>query len=99
MARRRASESTLFRSTGWLIVLCLLGAPAWSAASDTERFHVEGDLHLVAESSDQRFQLQAEVKRSSTIATADQRFVLHQVQVPAGDCDASGDPLFANGFE
>jgi len=68
-----------------------------SAAGD--RFRIEGAITPRAVSDDGRFGLQAQVTATEGKRSADGRFALKAVNVPAGGCAPAPDAMFANGFE
>jgi hypothetical protein len=81
-----------------ILVLALAAAPVAAHASDGGRFAVRGDIHAVGHSEDRRYALSAELRQTPSTTSADGRFVLKSVNVPAAGCDPSLE-LFADGFE
>ena len=84
------------------LVCALYASGALAAASDTAdpgRFKVAAALSESAVSSDGRYAVQAELRHVPEASTADRRFSLKAVNVPAGGCNALGDDVFSNGFE
>ncbi len=77
----------------------LLAGPADPAAADSSRFQVVAALEEKATSSDGRFAVQAELRHAPQASTADLRFRLKAVNVPAVGCDPLGPDLFSDGFE
>lgn len=84
------------------LVCALYASGALAAASDTAdpgRFKVAAALSESAVSGDGRYAVQAELRHVPEARTADQRFSLKAVNVPAGGCNALGEDVFSNGFE
>ncbi len=88
-----------------LALACALGPAAGLAAladpatSDPSQFPVVATLEEKATSSDGRFTVQAKLRHAPEASTADRRFSLKAVNVPAVGCDPLGPDLFSDGFE
>lgn len=85
------------------VVLASLLATAAAAGAERntggDRFRIEGAITPRAVSDDGRFGLQAQFTATEGKRSADGRFALKAVNVPAGGCAPAPDAMFANGFE
>lgn len=98
MARSRCFSPP--RPAVLLALACALGPAAVLAGSaDSSRFRVVAALEEKATSNDGRFAVQAELRHAPEASTADRRFSLKAVNVPAVGCDPLGPDLFSDGFE
>lgn len=83
-----------------LTLACVSGsAVATAEPADPSRFQVVATISERASSDDGRFMVQAELRHAPEAKTADQRFSLKAVNVPAAGCDPLGSDLFNDGFE
>jgi hypothetical protein len=71
------------------------GAPAAAA----HRFSLEAELRQRTVSADGRFALEASARYVPEVKSANARFALKAVNVPAVSCDPFPDPIFSSGFE
>ncbi len=94
-AMRRGTLATV---TG--IATCFVGPVLASATTDSSaRFAVQAELRPLAVSDDGRFAVDARARHAPEGISADRRYTLKAINVPAVGCEPSADPLFANGFE
>lgn len=85
-------------------VTCIATCLPWPvlalAATDSPaRFAVQAELRPLAVSDDGRFAVDARARHAPEATSADRRYTLKALNVPAVGCEPSADPLFANGFE
>jgi hypothetical protein len=97
---RARPVSTYGRRVSMLAVLLL--SPGLMAAGDTaapSRYRLEAELRPLAVSACGRFALDARARSAPEAQSADGRYALKAVHVPAVGCDPFPDPVFADGFE
>jgi hypothetical protein len=95
---RAVRRGTLATATG--IATCFAGPVLASATIDTPaRFAVQAELRPLAVSDDGRFAVDARARHAPEGTSADRRYTLKALNVPAVGCEPAADPLFANGFE
>ncbi len=99
--RRRAHPAST--PGRWIaVVTVLLLSPGLMAAGDAaapSRFRLEAELRPLAVSACGRFALDARARSAPEARSADGRYALKAVHVPAVGCDPFPDPVFADGFE
>lgn len=74
-------------------------ALATEQAAPPARFAVQAELRPLAVSSCGRFAIDAKARYTPEAKSADGRYALKAVNVPAGGCEPFSDALFSNGFE
>lgn len=81
-----------------LLALSMAATAPAMADVESPRFQVYGEIQPQSHSDDGRYALGADLKMVPEQASADGRFAIKAVNVPAAGCDPLLD-LFTNGFE